>query len=94
MHGTREQQKHRTAKLMDDDIIECMKFAKEKQDVSCLSKVTRVKRDNDKAKESIGVLEQEVIELEENKIKIEINGYIKVCAKQSGRLQLLPAIES
>ena len=45
-------------------------------------------------KESIGVLEKEVIELEENKIKIEINGYIKVCTKQSGRLQLLPAIKS
>ena len=48
-----------------------MKFTEEKRDLSYRIKGNRLKRDSDKMKESIGVLEKELLEIEENKIKLK-----------------------
>ena len=62
--------------VMDDDKIECMKIAEEKRDLSYVIKGNKLKRDT--TKESIGVLEKEVLHLEkETKIKIR-NEYVNV----------------
>ena len=50
--------------MMDGNIIECMKFVEEKWDLSFVIKGSRLKRDTDKTKDSIDVLEKEVPELE------------------------------
>ena len=50
----------KAAKMMDDKIMECMKFAEEKRDLSYVFKGNMMKRNSDKTKESVGVLKKEV----------------------------------
>lgn len=57
----------KAAKMIDDDINESMKFVEEKQNLSYIIKGNRLKRDSDKTKECISVLQKEVLEVEEKK---------------------------
>ena len=50
--------------VMDDDKIECMEIAEEKRDLSYVIKGNKLKRD--KTRESTGVLEKKVLQLEKN----------------------------
>ena len=59
------------AKMMHGNIIESMKFVEKKQCLNYAIKGNRLKRDTDKTKESICLLEKEVLELEKKNTKLK-----------------------
>ena len=61
----------KAGKMMHGNIIECMKFVEKKQCLNYAIKGNRLKRDTNKTKESIGLLEKEILELEKKNRKLK-----------------------
>ena len=61
----------KSVKMMLGNIIECVKFVEKKQCLNYAIKGNRLKRDTDKTKESIGLLEKEVLGLEKKNRKLK-----------------------
>ena len=68
----------KTAKMMDDDIIQCMKFAEEKRDLGCVIKGNRLKIDRYKKKRKYWYVREKSTWTGGKEKKIEVrNEYIK-----------------